>query len=291
MRGLAFGFVCSSMVAAACGGSGSAHDGPSGDDDEDAAPAIDAAPSAGCGTAPAPGYTVRTLTIDGVERSYGVLVPDGATADEPLPLVYVFHHRDGDIDAARAYGIQDAAGAAGDRAIFVYPQALPYPGEGAVGWEIACGDYDTRFADAVYDAVAGAACVDSGRVFATGFSWGADMTIAYGCCRADRMRAIAPSSGTAWGSWRDACETDDVPAFRITIGTNDGAYSVPAVHEVTETYRERNGCAATTTTSDPAVCQAYDGCDDPVIECVYPDMGHQIPDQGAERIWAFFRQF
>ncbi|MCE9572442.1 MAG: hypothetical protein K8W52_04735 [Deltaproteobacteria bacterium] len=278
------------LLVAGCGNSPTLIDSGAAGDGAIAVDAPGGSASAGCGRAPGVGYEVRTVTIDGVARSFGVRIPEGATATDPLPLVFVFHHRDGTIDAARAYGIEEAVAAAGDRAIVVYPQALAYPGEGAVGWEIGCGNYDSRFADAIYDQILADHCVDTRRVFATGFSWGADMTIAYGCCRSDRIRAIAPSSGTAWGDWRAACPTH-APALRITIGDVDGNYPVADVDAVADHFRARNGCAATRSPVEPAPCEASDGCSAPVVECVYPGMGHQIPPDGAAHIWAFFRAF
>lgn len=259
----------------------------------DATIALDAPPlsTSGCGHAPsATGIVPHTAMIDGMMRTYDVFVPEGTTGSEPLPLVFVFHERDGGSGGAEAWGMQGAAEAAGDRAIFVFPQALHYQG-GSIGWEIACDGYDMQFVDAMLETVSGEQCIDSQRVFATGFSWGADMTIAFGCCRSDVARAVAPSSGTAWGNWRAACPSS-APALRITIGDADGNYSVPDVQSVTDFYAMRNGCAATTTPSDPdPPCRAYDGCAAPVIQCVYPGMGHQIPPDGAHYIWEFFSQF
>jgi len=289
-RILWIGFV----VLSACGTDGSAvSDGGATDLARSASDgaAFDAAisGSTGCGQPVTPGYSVRTMKIDNVDRSYGVFIPDGVGASEHLPLVFVFHHRDGTIDAARSYGMEGAAKDAGQHAIFVYPQALPYPGEGAVGWEIGCGNYDSRFADAIYTTVAGEHCIDTTRVFATGFSWGADMTIAYGCCRSDLLRAVAPSSGTAWGNWQAACPTQ-APALRITIGDADGNYSVSDVQKVTDFYRGRHGCNTTTTAAE-SPCLGYNGCSAPVVQCIYPGMGHQIPQNGAANIWRFFASF
>lgn len=295
--------ACDSAAGPDAGDAGARFDAPLADGgDQDAGVGTDAGtsdagtsdagstPSLGCGHAPSTGFVDRTITIEGTERRYRLLVPEGTTGETPLPLVFVFHHRDGTSDAAISYGIQDAAASAGDRAIFLFPQALPYPGEGAVGWEIGCDRYDMAFASAIYDAVVSEQCVDTERVFATGFSWGADMTIAFGCCRHDIVRAIAPSSGTAWGSWRDACP-GDAPAWRVTIGDADGFYPVADVQSNTDFFRARHGCTAETDPADPAPCVAHRGCDAPVIQCVYPGMGHQIPDGGAAAIWDFFQGF
>ena len=62
-----------------------------GDDAVDAA--VDTAPDAGpCGMRSGMrGKTNREVTIDGLERTYIVYVPQGADPQKPLPLVFVHH--------------------------------------------------------------------------------------------------------------------------------------------------------------------------------------------------------
>ncbi len=244
--------------------------------------------SAGCGRKPArTGYLDRAITVAGKARRYQLYVPDGADGTTPLPLVLVFHGRDGDIAGAEGFGIQDAAAAEGRRALFVFPQALPRGG--AVGWALGCGGEDMQLVDAMLAATEAEECVDPHRIFTTGFSWGADMTIAIGCCRGDVVRAIAPTSGTGWH--RSGC-TAQRPAYRVTIGTADPIYSVADVHAVTEQYRESQGCSAA---SAPAVpdppCVGYTGCAAPVVECVYDGLGHGAPPGGWAQVWRFFAGF
>jgi polyhydroxybutyrate depolymerase len=242
----------------------------------------------GCGQAPAQtGYLTRTMTVAGKAREYQLYVPPGVTGTTPLPLVFVFHHSGGTIQNAEDYGIQDAAAAAGDQAIFLFPQALPYGG--GVGWNLGCTDYDMQFVDAMLAATGAEQCIDTNRIFATGFSWGADMTIATGCCRGDVMRAIAPTSGTGWGL--TSC-TAKRPAYRVTIGTEDPYYKVSDVHAVTETYRQAQGCSTGTAPATPTTpCLGYTGCAAPVIECVYPGLEHWFPTDGPKYVWKFFGGF
>ncbi len=244
--------------------------------------------AAGCGHAPAAtGYLDRRMTVAGQARRYQVYVPAGVAGTAPLPLVFVFHHSGGTIADAESYGIQDAAASAGDQAIFVFPQALPYAG--GVGWNLGCTDYDLQFFDAMVAATEAEQCIDPHRIFTTGFSWGADMTIATGCCRGDVVRAIAPTSGTGGGP--AACTTAR-PAYRVTIGTADPYYTVDAVHAVTETYRQAQGCTTGTAPATPSPpCLGYNGCAVPVVECVYPDLGHWFPPDGQRYVWEFFARF
>lgn len=267
------------LIVAGCQAGGGVSPGPSG------------APSsgtAGCGHAPgATGYLDRSLTVAGRARQYQLHVPAGVTGTTPLPLVFVFHHSGGTIAAAESYGIQDEAAAAGQQAIFVFPQALPYAG--GVGWNLGCTDYDMQFFDAMVAATEAEQCIDAHRVFTTGFSWGADMTIATGCCRGDVVRAVAPSSGT--GGSPGAC-TAARPAYRATIGTADPFYTVADVHAVTESYRQAQGCTTGTAPAAPSPpCLGYTGCAAPVIECVYPGLEHGFPPDGQKHVWEFFAGF
>jgi polyhydroxybutyrate depolymerase len=239
----------------------------------------------GCGHAPAQtGYLSRSMTVAGRERAYQLYVPAGVTNATPLPLVVVFHHSGGTIADAKSYGIQGYSGA---KALYLFPQALE-TGYG-VGWELGCSNYDMQFFDAMLAATEAEACVDTGRIFTTGFSWGADMTVATGCCRGDVVRAIAPTSGTGWGL--GAC-TSTRPAYRATIGTADEYYPVADVHAVTQTYRTAHHCSSGTTGSPPSPpCVAYTGCDAPVIECVFDGLGHWFPEGGQQAVWTFFAGF
>jgi polyhydroxybutyrate depolymerase len=244
--------------------------------------------STGCGHGPAAsGYRDRTLTVAGQTRHYQLYVPAGVDGTRPLPLVFVFHARDGTIQDAERFGLQDAAAAAGDKAVFVFPQALSRGR--AVGWALGCGDHDIQLFDAMLAATEAEECIDTHRIFVTGFSWGADMTIATGCCRGDVVRAIAPTSGTGWH--RSGC-TAQRPAYRVTIGTADPIYPVRDVHAVTEQYREAQGCSTGTTPAVPSPpCLASTGCNAPVVECVYDGLAHAPPPDGWAHVWRFFAGF
>lgn len=237
-----------------------------------------------------PGFVTRMITVAGEEREFQLYIPEGAS-DLATPVVFVFHGRGSSSQGARGFGFDSAADAAGDNAIFVFPSALPYPGQGATGWEISCDGYDMQFVDAMLDLIEAELCVDPARVFATGFSWGADMTIATGCCRHERFRAIGPIAGTAWGPWRESC-LDEAPAYRAEIGTDDGFYTLENVQSTTDHYRSVNRCAeSSTTVSGEPECEAYDACDGRVIQCVREGLGHSIGPDAAAQTWAFFDSF
>jgi len=127
----------------------------------------------------------RGVSIDGVRRSFDVVVEGGAGPD-PVPLVFIFHGRNGSARAIRRRtGIDAAAREVGDRAVFVYPQGRPY---------------------------------------------------------------------------------------------------------LTDDFRAIHGCSTRSHEIDPH-CRAYDGCREPVIQCVYPGLTHELPSNGGRELWSFLRSF
>lgn len=231
----------------------------------------------------------RGLSIDGVRRSYDVFV-EGGGSSEPVPLVFIFHGRNGSAGAIRRRTAIDAAARElGERALFVYPQGRRYPGKHVVGWQTACDGPDMRFLDAIVQTLAVEYNIDRTRVFASGFSWGGEMAIAFGCCRHDSVRAIAPLSGGVWDNVSDACRAH-APAFRIAVGDADPLLPVRVVQHLTDEFRAIHGCSARSHEANPH-CRAYDGCRKPVIQCIYPGLAHELPSNGGREIWRFLRSF
>jgi len=115
------------------------------------------------------------------------------------------------------------------------------------------------------------------------------MAIAFGCCRHEQVRAIAPMSGGVWDSVGEACRTH-APAFRITIGLDDAIELPSIVQHLTDEFRSLHRCSKQSHVTDPH-CNAYEGCDAPVIQCLYPGLAHQVPSEAGPEIWQFFRSF
>jgi polyhydroxybutyrate depolymerase len=249
-------------------------------------------PSAGCGNAGVAGY--QTLTIPGTPpRSYDLLVPTPYDPARPLALVFVFHAAFGNSVQAESWGLQNAGTAATD-GIFVFPQGIDFSENGTdygIGWNEHCDGYDMPFFDAMAQYIESNYCVDTNRVFATGFSWGADFTNNLGCCRGDKLRAVAPASG-ADGDYNpsSACASR-MPAFRITYGDQDGSYPQAAFDTVVNLYRSAHQCSTASDAIPPPPCIAYRGCDQPVLECKYAGMGHDLPPGWSADVWSWLSTF
>ncbi len=231
----------------------------------------------------------RSLTVDGVERRFELVVEGDARAG-PLPLVFVFHGRDRTSwNIRHRLGLDAAAHALGDRGLFVYPQALEFPGTHTVAWQGGCEGPDLRFVDEVVRTLATEYPLDRARLFAAGMSWGGEMAIAVGCCRHDTVRAIAPMSGGTWDGVSDACVAP-APALRLTLGEEDSLAPPTVLRHVVEAFRARQHCSTRTHPTEEH-CVAWEDCEAPVIECDYPGLGHQLPPRAGQELWNFFRAF
>jgi polyhydroxybutyrate depolymerase len=245
--------------------------------------------SAGCGMAgAATGSLARTATIAGTNRTYTLVVPTSYQPAVPRALVFVFHGAGGNAGSAMGMGLQDTPGAA-DGAIFVFPDGIPFESFG-VGWDQHCTGRDMPFYDAMVQAVESRYCVDTRRRFVAGFSWGADMSDALACCRGDQIRAIAPASGDEV-SYNPTCPGAVRPAFRLTYGDNDGAYTQQQFRDSVDFFRAAHGCSTSSDAVTPSPCVAYRGCAKPVIECRYAGIGHSWPSTWARDTWTFFSSF
>lgn len=246
--------------------------------------------SMGCGNPDAmPGESLRSLMIQGQERTFIVDAPATIATDTELALVFVFHGNGGNGQASQGMGLQLATGAQ-DQAVFVFPDGIQYMSFG-VGWNGACEEYDMELFDQMIASLSAEYCIDVDRIFAAGFSWGGDMCQALACCRGETVRAIAPASGPEFfpSIYPEACPDTDRPAFRMTYATND-AYPPQMFADTIEWHRTQQSCSNDAIDIDPPPCIAYEGCEDPVIACEYEGLGHAWPSDWAESTWSFFSQ-
>jgi polyhydroxybutyrate depolymerase len=246
----------------------------------------DAVASPGCGAENAASGTF-TVDVDGTEREYILKLPDAYDPEHPYPLVFGWHGRMYDAEwvangepplTGPYFGIEsEAAG----RAIFVAPQALD------TGWSDQNGR-DLAFAMAMVARFEAELCLDRSRIFSTGFSFGAIMTLVLGCAEGDVFRAIAPMSG----SLSNGCPAADRPvAYWSSHGTDDTTVTPAQGEAARDEFLARNHCDATSTETTPQGCLSYDGCDPgyPVTFCTFEGAHVPAPFAGTA-IWSFFSQ-
>ncbi|HMI93962.1 MAG TPA: prolyl oligopeptidase family serine peptidase [Polyangiales bacterium] len=134
----------------------------------------------------------RSIMVNGIERPYLLAVPPSYDPNLAHPLIFGFHGSGGDREQLRRY--MNLESPAAGQAIFIYPQGLPND-EGTTEWDTAPTSVDLVLVDMLLAQYEAELCIDTGRLFATGHSFGGCMTNAVGCFRGNVFRAIAPVAG------------------------------------------------------------------------------------------------
>ncbi|ABW09839.1 polyhydroxybutyrate depolymerase [Parafrankia sp. EAN1pec] len=184
-------------------------------------PGSPAAPSAA--GAAAAGTVVRSLTVDGRERSYRAHAPAAGGVD--LPVMIVLHGGGGNGELAeRQTGFSELADEAGFLA--VYPDGTARAGGRLLTWNAGncCGFArdndidDVAFIGALLDDLAKRYPVDLDRVGVTGLSNGAMMSYRIGCELSSRVTIIASVAGAMNV---DGCQPARPVAVLAVHGTAD----------------------------------------------------------------------
>ncbi len=244
-------------------------------------------PSSGCSATTSPASGMATIDVSGTTRQYILTLPAGYDPHHLYPLLFAFHGGsydaqwvvDGDPpQSGPYYGIQAEAN---DTVILVAPQAL------SGSWTNQSGR-DVAYVDAMVSRFESQLCVDQSRIFATGFSFGAIMTIALGCNDSSKFRAVAAMSGEIMNGCPD---TRPLP-YWSSHGMSDPTINISLGEASRDTFVQRNHCSTQTAPISPSGCVSYQGCDPgfPVVWCPF-DGVHQPPPFAGSAIWAFLSQF
>jgi len=241
-------------------------------------------PSAGCGAGNPPASGTYMINVSGTMREYILTMPASYDASHPYRLILAFHgHMYSDTDVANGhppdfdayYGIQAAAN---NGAILVAPQAT------SSGFSSS----DLPYVNAMVSQFESQLCVDQGRVFATGFSMGAIMTITIGCGEGDMFRAIAAMSGEISGT----CAGNHQIAYWASHGMSDPTINISNGEAARDKFVSIDHCGSQTSAADANGCVSYQGCSAgyPVVWCPF-DGVHQPPPFSGPEIWSFLSQF
>lgn len=230
-----------------------------------------------------------TFTLEERDRRVIVRLPQGYSRERAWPLVFALHGNGGSVSYwDGTSGDRNVRGVLQDEAVLMVAEAI----EG--NWRDYDAPEDTwparieselAYFDTLIELAKAELCIDEAAIFSMGFSGGGSFSGVLGCRRTD-IRAIAVGGSV---SYFDEADCVGTPAAWITIGTEELNSGREAFRDW---FRDRAGCAATSTATEPAPCVAYDGCDDgaPVHYCQHPG-GHVWPDFGTQASWDFFRQF
>jgi polyhydroxybutyrate depolymerase len=248
--------------------------------------------SPGCGkdmTRPDPDVQ-QTMDIEGTTRYYLLDVPETVDNQTQHPLIFALHGYD--MNNVSITGLYNFEMRSKGEAITVYPQGdgpppgdTPHWGDHVLEstWESNEANY--TFIRTLMIDLEDRFCIDTSRVFITGFSMGGMFTNAIACEHNSWFRGFAPVEGGGPGSCADA---DAKPAIIIHQGTADSIVRPEMGEASRDFWYQQNGCKETTTSSFNG-CVTYDGCPEgkPVVYCV-GDWDHTINGIAAANIWTFF---
>ena len=271
----------------------------------------------------------QTLVHKGVERSYVVRAPRGATPGLRLPLVVVLHGGGG--NAASAESMSGFTWkAAKEGFIVVYPEGSSRFKGKLLTWNAGhCCGYamqnridDVGFINAMLDQLAKDYPVDSQRIYVTGISNGGMMAHRLGMELPQKFAAIAPVVATLFGDERTPASPvsalmlngmldKSVPYQGGAPGGRfpdawDGTPAKPALEQAAF-WARANGCAPAPDTQDRTdfvLTQYRCSAGRDVQHYLIKDNGHSWPGgragsrrgdapgssvHGTDLIWAFFK--
>lgn len=274
--------------------------------------------SAGCGKAPGipsnqynNGMPINIMAGN-MQRRYVLSVPANYDNTRPYRLVVSFHQRDGnDIQNYKwdFYGLRPLSD---NTTIFVAPngQLNGAPCSGTGEGQANCGwpnpnNSDIALADAVVAQVQENFCVDTGRIFATGWSFGGAMSYQTACARPlgaanGYIRGVAIYSGSGQIT-QGPCPPMRQVAYHASHGTNDNVLQYSGGVSMAQNFAKANGCTwATPMQANGAhVCTKLSGCMSgyPVEFCSYvgghtpfPDNGQAQGSWGPPQAWKFLSE-
>ena len=143
------------------------------------------------------GTSVQTIsTVDGM-RSYRLHVPPSYTGSDAIPLVVNIHGANSSAVVQEGYS-QFSPKADAENFIVVYPEGLtaPLTYSHFNAWQLPSPFHDDLgYITKILDSVELQLCIDQSRVFSTGISNGAMMSVRLACSLSSRIAAIAPVAG------------------------------------------------------------------------------------------------
>ncbi|HEY3495346.1 MAG TPA: hypothetical protein VGK73_11695 [Polyangiaceae bacterium] len=275
--------------------------------------------SAGCGKAPTiPSNQYNngrpiSIMAGNMQRRYVLSVPGNYDNTHPYRLVVSFHQRDGNDIQNYNWQFYGLLPLSENTTIFVAPngQLNGQPcsgmgdGEGSCGWPNS-NNSDFALADAVVAQIKENFCIDTDRIFATGWSYGGAMSYETGCARArgtanGYIRGVAVYAGSPQIT-SGPCPPDSPVAYFGSHGTQDNVLQHSGGVSMAQDYAEANGCnwMSPPQASGSHVCTDIGGCMNgyPVRFCSFvgphtpfPDNGQAQGSWGPAEAWDFLSQF
>lgn len=252
------------------------------------------------GKASLAGTVVRTIESGGRTRTFQITAPESALRGEPVPLVLVFHGV-----LSNGATIQTVTGMPEKAAEEGF---LTAAGDGiGMSWNagVCCnpaaadGIDDVQFTRDMVAAIEAEYCVDSERIYATGFSNGGAMVARLFCDASDLFASLAPVGGSialfpcepALARPNLIINNLDDPLVPFDLG--ELTFSNFTTLNACTDQREERSPAATTT------CDVAPECADATstVLCAVDGIGHVWPGgaqdptnpfRATDAVWRFF---
>ena len=293
------------VLLAACGGDGDSNaTGSEGGDSLNGACATPAA---------AESQTLAELMVNGVRRQYRLSVPQ-ADAGVALPVLMAFHGGSGrDYPFPQQREFEELVETEGVIAVYPLAELVP-PNEGE--WQLNTSESSTQdiaFVEALIDDLSARYCVDSNRIYATGYSLGSMFTYELACHLNARFAAIASLAGTMPVTPNSCTLVENVSIMHIhgqddsiiSYGSEwewkawDSVGTMRDIPSLVRFWSEQYGCQnESETQADSVLHIVHDACDEGVRVEHYRLSGveHEWPDaiRGVsthEVIWNFVSEF
>lgn len=258
-------------------------------------------PSAGCGNPTTVTNGKKTIVSGGQERTYIIDVPADYDMNKPYRFFYTSHWIGGtseEVASQDYYFLKPLAMAANQPAIFLAPQS-----DGST-WQ----EKDHALFDDILAFVKQNLCIDTTRVFATGFSFGGMITYSLSLNHQKDIRAAVGIAPANYHIYIPPRSHQPIPWMQTT-GLSD--QNCPWVHGDSTTEGSKyiaiehatdNGCTVPdpipTWTSGSHLCYDFEGCktEFPTKACTF-DGGHTnvVDENGSNWIanesWNFLTQF
>ncbi|MEO8971867.1 MAG: PHB depolymerase family esterase [Ktedonobacteraceae bacterium] len=247
-------------------------------------------------------------------RMYRVHVPVSYALNHPQAVVLAFHGFGGD---ASGMDLGSGFSPLADQQDFiaVYPQGLPQGVGGRPFWAsvgpIDFGVDDVLFVSDVLNDLQSKFCVDTHRIYVTGFSNGGGMSGFLACRLAGRIAAFAPLSGNFYDP-PGGCHpgrpvpmldfhgsADPLLPYNGIPTSQNAAWPLPSIPQWLQTWATRNGCTTGPTIflrQPNATGEQWTGCADnaTIVHYRIEHGGHAWPPaiagQSADAIiWHFFQ--
>jgi poly(3-hydroxybutyrate) depolymerase len=247
--------------------------------------------SEGCGKTRTLQDGNRTISVDGTNRTFILRAPTNYNNQTPYRLIFAYHWRSGNANQVAQggnggstedpfYGLWDQAS---NSTIFVAPEGLD------AGWANTNGR-DLKFTDAMLKQIQSDMCIDNSRIFATGFSYGAGMSNALACARANVFRGVALYAGAQLSG----CDGGTAPiAYFHAHGIRDSVLNISQGRSIRDRAVKNNKCTAMSP-PEPAsgsgthICTSYQNCTAgfPVRWCAFDgDHNPTEKDRGQAKSW------